>query len=125
MFHIRKNYLIVTLLLFVVEILIALYAHDRIIRPYGGDFLVVILLYCMISSITDFGVKITATAILLFSCLIEILQHYHIVKLLGLQNSKIANVVLGTSFEWTDMLAYTLGIIFVVIFETKKAQPAI
>ena len=119
MLRVRKKYLIVTLLLFVAEILIALYARDRIIRPYGGDFLVVILLYCMVSSVTDFGVKITATTILLFSYLIEILQYYHIVKLSGLQNSKIANVVLGTSFEWADMLAYTLGIIFVVIFETK------
>lgn len=71
-------------------------------------------------------VKKTAIAVLLFSYVIEILQYFHILNVLRLENSRFASVVLGTSFEWTDILAYTLGILFVVIIETRlKAQTAI
>ncbi|WP_221392438.1 DUF2809 domain-containing protein [Dyadobacter sp. NIV53] len=126
MFQLNKKYLVFTLLLLFTEIIIALYAHDQIIRPYGGDFLVVILLYCFVKSIVNLEVIIAAIAVLLFSYLIEILQYFHIVEVLGLGNSKAARVIMGNSFEWADMLAYTLGIIFVVFIETKwKAQPAI
>ena len=126
MFQFRKNYLILALLLFLTEIIIALYAHDKIIRPYIGDFLVVILLYCLVQSTINTDFKMTVITVLLFSYLIEILQYFHILNVLGLENSRIASVILGTSFEWTDMLAYTLGILFVVVIETRlKDQTAI
>ena len=40
----RLLYVIGTLLLLVTEVLIALYVHDSIIRPFIGDMLVVILI---------------------------------------------------------------------------------
>ena len=126
MFQFNKTYFTLTLLLLLTEIVIAVYLQDQIIRPYGGDFLVVIMLYCMVKSIINSDVKNTAIAVLLFSYLIEIMQYFHILKVLGFENSRLASVILGTSFEWTDMLAYTLGIIFVFIIESKnKAQSAV
>jgi len=44
-FHLK--YFIATVLLFFVEAVIARYMHDSFIRPFGGDFLVVILMYCL------------------------------------------------------------------------------
>ena len=46
----NKTYFLLALLLLLAEVLIALYLHDALIRPYGGDFLVVILLYCFVKS---------------------------------------------------------------------------
>ena len=46
----RKTYFILSILLFIIEVLIALFAHDEFIRPYVGDLLVVVLLYCLVKS---------------------------------------------------------------------------
>jgi hypothetical protein len=46
------------------------------------------------------------------------LQYFHVVELLGLGHSKLARVIIGSSFEWMDMLAYTLGIGLVLSIET-------
>ncbi len=41
----RPVYALATALVFIIEVLIALYMHDAFIRPYGGDILAVILVY--------------------------------------------------------------------------------
>ena len=97
--------------------MIAIYLHDAIIRPYGGNFLVVILIYCFVKSFLNTPVFPTALAVLLFSYAIETLQYFNLVDLLGLEKSTIARTVIGTSFAWTDLLAYTLGVLLVLIVE--------
>ena len=117
----NPRYLVVAIFLFVTEILIALYVHDTIVRPYIGDLLVVILIYCFIKSFFAVPVFKTAIGVLIFSFLIEILQYFKIVELLGLQHSKFARTVIGTSFQWIDLVAYTAGIIIVIIAEKYVA----
>ena len=110
-------YFTLTILLFATEVFIAKYVHDTIIRPYGGDFLVVILIYCFVKSFVDAPVFKTAIGVLLFSYLIETLQYFHFVNRVGLSNNRIASLVIGVSFEWTDILSYTLGILLVLLLE--------
>lgn len=113
----NATYFRLTSLIFTIEILIALYVHDTIIRPYIGDVLVVILIYCFIKSFLDIKVIPTAVFVLLFSFTIEFLQYLNIVEKLGLQNSKIARTVIGTSFSWMDILTYIVGISIVISVE--------
>ena len=110
-------YFVLAVLLFAVEILIAIFAHDRFIRPYVGDVLVVILIYCTIKSFLNAPVLTTALSVLAFSFVIESLQYLNIVDRLGLQNSPIAATIIGTSFAWIDIFAYIIGIILVLLFE--------
>lgn len=117
MIRFQKKYFFSAVLLFVVEVLIALYMHDRIVRPYIGDLLVVILIYCFVKAFFDLPVIPVATGVLLFAYLIEFSQYLNLVKHLGLENSTLANVVMGNSFEWVDMLAYTIGILVVLGIE--------
>jgi len=112
-------YFWIAILIFITEVLIALFVNDRIIRPYGGDFLVVIMLYCLIRSFVIWSVNITALLVLIFAYSLEVLQYFNYVDLLGLGSFPIARIVLGTSFQWGDMLAYSLGILFVFIVEKK------
>src|SRR5690242_9653933 len=116
----QLKYFIPAAFLFLIEVLIALFVHDNFIRPFVGDVLVVILIYCFIKSFFNLPVIITTIAVLLFSYLIEVLQYFNIVKILGLQNSNVARVVIGTSFEWTDLIAYTLGIGLVILLDKNK-----
>lgn len=121
MWQFNKSYFFLFCLLLIVEVLIALYVHDTIIRPYVGDLLVVILIYCFIKSFFNSKVIHAAVFVLLFSFCVELLQYFTIVEKLGLQNSKVASTIIGTSFEWIDLLAYLGGIIIVLIVE--KARP--
>ena len=60
-----------------IETYIAWGTHDAIIRPYGGDFLVVILLYCLVRSCTRWAVAPVALSVLVFSYIVETLQYFH------------------------------------------------
>jgi hypothetical protein len=119
----NKTYFLLALTLFITEVLIGAYIHDTIIRPYGGDFLVVILIYCTVKSFFNLPVLQTACYVLLFAYAVEISQYFHLVNILGLQNSNVAKILLGTFFSVTDLLAYTLGILLVIVVEgiRKKA----
>ena len=44
----RILYTIATIILLVIEVLIALFVHDSIIRPYVGDVLVVVVIYTFV-----------------------------------------------------------------------------
>lgn len=113
-------YFALTVLIFVVEVLIAIYLHDGFIRPYVGDFLVVILLYCFVRSFLQAPVVPVALAVLAFSYLVETMQYFNLVKHLGLEHSRIANIVIGNYFTWSDILAYTIGVGFIVWIEKTK-----
>jgi len=117
MFKFNLKYFILTLLIFLIEVLIALFVHDSFIRPSVGDYLVVILIYCLVRSFYQSTVIRVAIGVLLFSYLIEIGQYFHLVKLLGLQHSRAARIIIGTSFAFSDIIAYTLGILTVIGIE--------
>lgn len=63
-----------------------------------------------------------AIGVLLFAFTVETLQYFEIVKKLGLEHSKLANVVIGNSFAWADMWCYTAGIAFVLAVEYLRSQ---
>ena len=113
-----RSYFLMALLLLLTEIVIGVFVHDSIIRPYGGDFLVVILLYCLAKSVLNSPVIKTALGVLLFSYIVETLQYFHFVRVLGLEKYALARIIMGTSFAWTDILAYTLGIGLVLLVES-------
>lgn len=120
MLTVNKNYLFVTVLLFIVETLIAIYVHDQFIRPYLGDVLVVILIYCFVRSFLKIPVVLAAFGVLLFSYFIELLQYFNFVTVVGLEDHKIARIVLGSSFEWLDIVAYTFGFFLVLLLENLR-----
>lgn len=117
-FH--KWYFALAVLLFAIEFIIGADFHDKVIRPYGGDFLVVILMYCFIKSFINTSPFKTAISVLLLSYIVEVSQYFHVVGLLGLQHSQLAKILLGTSFSFTDLLVYTLGIGLVILIEHLK-----
>lgn len=118
MFRFHVFYFLLSMALLGLEVFIGGYMHDSIIRPYGGDFLVVILLYCLIRSFWDLPVVLTAVSVLLFSYLVETSQYFRLADHLGFKRPSLARILLGSYFTWTDILSYTLGILPVVGVET-------
>src|SRR3954453_3911436 len=113
----RVRYFILTLVLLLIEVLIVVYFHDDFIRDSVGDFLVVIFLYCLLRSFLKAPVMHVVIGVLLFSFVVEILQYFHFIALIGLEHSMLARAILGTSFSFTDLVAYTVGCMVVVGLE--------
>jgi hypothetical protein len=114
-FHL--HYFILAVLLFLIEVSIAVYLHDDFVRPFIGDVLVVIFLYCLVKSFWDAKVLPTAIAVLLFAYFIEMMQYFHFVALIGLEKSKLANTILGNYYTWKDLIAYTAGFVIILLVE--------
>jgi DNA integrity scanning protein DisA with diadenylate cyclase activity len=106
--------------LLLVEIAIAVFIRDNFIRPFFGDVLVVILIYCAIAAFWRIKKKPVAIGIFIFACIVEVLQYFNFVQILNLQNNQVASIVLGTSFDWRDILAYAIGTIVNLLIPEKR-----
>lgn len=120
----NKRYFALTILLFVVEVLIALFVRDRFVRPYVGDVLVVMLIYCFVKTFMNLPITSVAIFVLAFAFSIEFFQYIHIVEKLGLEKSALARTVIGTSFAWADIVAYIAGFVLIVVTETYREKNA-
>lgn len=99
-----------------------MYAYDDFLRPYVGDYLVVMLIYCALRTFIKANTLPVVIGVLLFAYLVEVLQYFRIVDRLGLSGNQLAKTVIGYGFEWLDMLAYTLGVITIILVEKGLAN---
>jgi hypothetical protein len=113
----RPYYFCWSILLLIVELYIAIYVDDAFIRPYVGDVLVVILIYAIVRAFFKFSILTTAMGVLIFAFGVEMLQYFKIVKILGLESSAFARTVIGTTFVWEDLVAYSVGIVILLCLE--------
>ena len=100
---------LVACLLLAIELVIGLYVHDRFIRPFVGDLLVVWLIFFLCRSLLVTSSSRLLLAVWLFCCAVEFGQYWQLVELLHLQQLPLARIVIGATFDGTDLLAYTLG----------------
>jgi Protein of unknown function (DUF2809) len=127
-FH--RRYFYATLLLFLIEICIAVFVNDRIIRPFVGDVLVVMLVYCFVQSFWRirsnvarcFADTARVAGVFTFACGVEILQYFNLVDRLGLRQNKPLVVILGSVFDWKDILAYGMGCAIVLGWEYRAKR---
>lgn len=116
-FCFKLKYLFLTLILLIIEIGIALFVKDSVIRPFVGDVLVIILIYCFLRVFLNADYRKIACGVLLFAFLIEVLQYFDYVKIFGLENNRILSVAMGRTFEWLDFVAYFIGFLLIVFAE--------
>ncbi len=114
----RSIYLLLTLACFVLCVLIVmLFSDDSFIRGRVGDFIVVILIYFFVKSIVDVRSLLLAIATLVLSCLTEFLQYLHLINYIGLEQSRMAQLIIGSTFDLNDLVAYTAGVICVYLLD--------
>jgi len=114
----RLPYAVAALLLFLIELFIALFVHDTFVRPYFGDVLVVILLWCIIKTVFPADRVWLTPAIFLFACLVELSQIIPLVDLLGLGDVPILATIMGRSFSLPDILCYGCGCLLIFGLES-------
>lgn len=113
----NKVYTILAVLLFLLELWIALIFKTGFIRHTLGDYIVVILLYCILKAFLNFKSKHLLMVVLLIAFSIEFLQLANLLKYLNLEDSHIAKLILGSTFHVSDLIAYTLGCATILIVE--------
>ena len=102
-------YAVITVLLIFIEVLIALFVDDAFIRPYFGDMLVVIVLYAFVRIFLPRGHRLLPLYIFAFAVMVEVLQYFHIVDILGLGGSRFFRTLIGGVFDWKDIGCYATG----------------
>lgn len=118
-FKLNKTYLILTVVILLIEICIAVFLSGGVIRHTFGDFLVVILIYCAIRAFVEANPIHIAIGVLIFAFVVEFLQWFNLLDYLHLRDNKIATIILGSTFHITDLIAYTLGTLFILIMDLK------
>ena len=112
-----KSYAVLFAFILLIELYIGFFIHDRVIRPYIGDLLVIILIYSFLRIFISKSYFIVALSTFIFACFVELAQYFNLISLLGLEKNRIASVVIGTSFSWIDILAYFGGFLMIILVE--------
>ena len=113
----NRYFFLACLVIFVIEVVIAIFASDNPIRGSLGDILVVVLIYCFIKSFFANEIKLLWLYIFVFAVLVEIGQYFHLVDLLGLSENRFAAIILGSTFDPWDIVCYFVGCICIWFFE--------
>lgn len=107
----RAVYLLSAVVIFTIELCIALFVRDRFIRPYFGDVLVGILLWCAVRVILPKRPAFLSPIVLAFCFFVEFLQAIHIVELLSLEHIPFFVTLIGNSFSAADLVCYAGGML--------------
>lgn len=118
----RKIYFSAFLILLLIECLIALYIHDKFIRPYFGDFLVVILIYCFLMTTFNTTCRQALWISILVAFAVEFSQYFGLIYYLSDAPPAILKIILGSSYSTLDLIAYSCGILCVWLIESVTSR---
>ena len=113
----KIKYLIGFIVLLGIEVLIAIYVHDAFIRPYVGDALVVIVLYCAVKVIITKKYRLLPLWIFAFAVFVELLQYFNLVQVLGMGENRFLRILIGSTFDIKDIVSYGAGCILIIVYE--------
>jgi len=115
---INKNYSLITSIILLTEVLIATYIKTGFIRHTFGDILATMLVYTFFRSFLKTNPIKLGISVLIFAFSLEFFQFLNILDFFNIQN-KIIRIVLGTTYQTSDLIAYTLGIVAIILIDIK------
>lgn len=105
----NPKFLLLALGLFFVEVFLALFVRDPFFRPIMGDVLVVVLIYAFLRSFWANTSKALVWGVCVFAYTVEFIQYFDPIGYFGLQDYRVLSIVVGRTFTWVDLVAYTVG----------------
>lgn len=118
----RVIYAVATVVLLAIEVFIALYIHDKFIRPYIGDVIVVVVVYTFVRIFIPERVRMLPLYVFIFAAGVEVLQLFHIVDILGLGSNRFMRILIGSVFDMADVICYGIGCVMLGIYEWRMAK---
>lgn len=94
------------------------------LSKYPGDALWALMVFCGLGFINP-GLSTTRLAVytLLISYADEFTQLYQAPWINEIRGTYVGHLILGSTFSWFDMLAYTAGVAFGVVVRTLAVYP--
>ena len=117
----RLAFLVAAGVILAVEIYIAVCVKGGFVRHYLGDVLAVILLYAFVRAIFSAPPSNLALKIFAFAAALELVQYFGVVQILGVEN-KILKVIIGGTFDFTDLLCYAVGYVLASAYEKFESK---
>lgn len=111
---------IATFVILAVEVLIALFVRDRFIRPYMGDVLAVVCVYCAVRTAFPKKPEYMSVVVFAFAVIVELVQLTGLSELFG----GIVAVIIGGTFDFADILCYFVGSAVCFGFDLKMKKPS-
>ena len=121
MLKFNTSYFFIFLLIFFIEVCIAYFLKTGFIRHTFGDFLVIILLYCFLKSFINVRPLILSLIALGIAFIVEFLQLFPFLEFLGLHENHYAKLILGNTFQISDLVAYIVGALTIILIENKRS----
>ena len=118
----RWKYLMLALALLALEGIIALYVHDRLIRPYLGDVLAVWAVYCLVRTVWPEGIRLLPLYVFLFAAVVEGSQYFHLAAVLGADRMPFLGVLLWGTFDWADLVCYGVGCLLLCMWQKRGLE---
>ncbi len=112
----RMIFALITIFLIIVEFIIGLFVHDNLIRPFGGDVIVVIVLYTIVRVIIPHTKYPIALYVFIFSALYEFTQKIPLVDFLGIKNGFL-RALIGTTYSSKDIICYLIGCLVCLVYD--------
>lgn len=116
-----KNYFIAFSVLFSMELAIAYFHFNPFIRDFLGDVLVILLLYTFLKIFIRNNILKTAVFVLGFAYFVELLQFFKLGEKFNIQ-SEILLTLIGSVFDFYDLVAYFLGFLIILLVEKIFTQ---
>ncbi|MDJ0277890.1 DUF2809 domain-containing protein [Sphingomonas sp. 2R-10] len=114
------GYALLTVALLAIELAIALFVRDAIVRPYVGDALAVVLVYAGLRAVTTLRVVPAVLVAFGIAVVIECSQYLRLLDHVGLGGNRWARMILGSGFDLVDFVAYAGGAILVLLVERYR-----
>nr|WP_321239439.1 DUF2809 domain-containing protein [uncultured Tolumonas sp.] len=121
----NKRYFLAFFALFVTEVLIAKFMTDSFIRPFVGDYLVMILIYLFSRTWLKGNDRVQIFGVLLFCYSVEIAQKFNLVQILGLEQYRLARIIIGTHYDVNDLVAYSLAALTLLLLKNNWLSRAL
>ena len=117
----RLAFLAMAILILATEIYIAICVKGGFVRHYAGDVLAVILLYALARAIFSEPPLNLPLKIFAFAAALELAQYFGAVQILGVEN-KILKIMIGGTFDFTDLLCYAVGCVLAGVYEKFESK---
>ncbi|MEN2746335.1 DUF2809 domain-containing protein [Sphingomonas sp. T9W2] len=118
--RLHKGYAALTIALLAIELAIALFLNDPIVRPYVGDAVAVALVYVGLRALTWVPVAPATLIAFTIAVVIEFSQYFRLLEAIGLDQNRFARMILGNGFDPKDFLAYASGAVAVLHIERYR-----
>ncbi|WP_083244021.1 DUF2809 domain-containing protein [Leptospira tipperaryensis] len=100
-------------------VIVQFFDSNRLVRGFLGDLIIVMVLYSFFKSIADFDSVKLSIFIILFSFVLETLQYFKIIRLLGFKENYLTKIIFGSVFDPLDLLAYLIGVFLIFSIDTR------